>query len=290
MHSMTGYGRGTVTHEAFEIAVELSAVNRKSLEVTTTQPREWQSLERNLTEKVRRSVNRGKVHVAVQIKRQQAVSGLSWDTALVADNLRRLRALAGELQVSFEPDADFLLRLVSGSTDAAQLPEAEDLWPLLEQALDAAIAQLIAMRASEGEALAKDLLERLGRLGQWGEEIRRLTLETVPTYREMLLQRLQKAHLEIDLNDERVLKEIALFADRADTTEEITRLASHLQQFRDTVNSAEAVGRKLDFICQEINRELNTIGSKANNLEVTRLVIECKNELERIREQVQNIE
>lgn len=287
---MTGYGRGTVTHEAFEIAVELSAVNRKSLEVTTAQPREWQSLERNLAEKVRKSVNRGKVHVTVQIKRQQAAGGLSWDAAVVADNLQRLRALAGDLGLRFEPDADFLLRLVGNSGDSGQLPDGGDLWPLLEQALDEALVQLIAMRAAEGQALGKDLSERLDRLEGWVGQIHALTESTVPTYRELLLQRLQKAHLEVDLNDERVLKEIALFADRADTTEEITRLASHLTQFRQTLLSDEAIGRKLDFICQEINRELNTIGSKANNLEITRLVIECKNELERIREQVQNIE
>lgn len=286
---MTGYGRGTVTHEAFEIAVELSAVNRKSLEVTTTQPREWQALERNLAEKVRASVNRGKVHVSVQIKRQQAGQGLSWDTAAVADNYKRLEALAGELGLPFRPDADFLLRLVNSGGDT-QLPEATDLWPLLEQALDEGLRQLLAMRASEGEALGRDLTARLDRLEQWVADIDAQATATVPTYRELLLQRLQKAQLEIDLNDERFLKEIALFADRADTTEEITRLASHLQQFRDTLKADEAIGRKLDFICQEINRELNTIGSKANNLEITRLVIECKNELERIREQVQNIE
>lgn len=287
---MTGYGRGTVTHKDFEIAVELSAVNRKTLEVTTAQPREWQSLERNLTEKVRGSVNRGKVHVTVQIKRQQTAGGLNWDTATVAENLQRLQQLAKTLDLRFEPDAHFLLRLVASSGDSAQLPEGGELWPLLEQALDEALGQLLAMRTAEGQALGKDISTRLERLAGWVGEIHTLTESTVPTYRELLLQRLQKAKLEVDLNDERVLKEIALFADRADTTEEITRLGSHIEQFQEALDAEGAIGRKLDFICQEINRELNTIGSKANKLDITRLVIECKNELERIREQVQNIE
>jgi uncharacterized protein (TIGR00255 family) len=112
----------------------------------------------------------------------------------------------------------------------------------------------------------------------------------VPHYRDLLLQRLQKAGLELDLDDERVLKEIAIFADRCDITEELTRLDSHFEQFAQTLRHPGAVGRKLDFLCQEINREINTIGSKANNIDITKYVIECKNELERIREQVQNIE
>jgi len=153
-----------------------------------------------------------------------------------------------------------------------------------------ALGQLVAMRQAEGKALKEDLEQRLENIGVALQAIRSGMGDTVPRYRELLLQRLSQASLEIDLSDERVLKEIALFADKCDISEETTRLDSHLVQFRECLQEGSPVGRKLEFILQEVNREFNTIGSKANNIEISRHVIEAKNEIERIREQIQNIE
>jgi uncharacterized protein (TIGR00255 family) len=290
MQSMTGFGRGESRNEHLEITVEVSSVNRKSLEVGVSLPREWQSMERDLSEAVRGCALRGKVSVYVQVRRVGQGAGLDWDDEKVLATVRRLESFAHEHGMTIVPDGDLLLRVINSLDTGSELPEAEAAKPLVMEALTPALEGFAAMRASEGETLKKDLLERIAFLEQQVEKMRATAAEVVPTYREQLFARLQKAGLELELDDERVLKEIALFADRADIAEELTRLSSHLEQFRATMEEEGAIGRKMDFLCQEIHREVNTSGSKANQLELTRLVIDCKNELERIREQAQNVE
>jgi len=291
MKSMTGYGRATAADEQLEIAVEVTTINKKALEIYCSLPREWQALERELNETVRAHVQRGKVNVALQVKDIRTAGGLSFDAEAVKGTLAGLRRLAIEEQVAFEPTADTLLRLVSMLDTGGLLPEWESCLPLVQKTTQEALGGLVAMRETEGANLLADLCDRLEKMRQWSQTIATLCANTVPNYREALMQRLKQTELEIDLSDERILKEIALFADRVDISEELTRLQSHLEQFLEIMEKeAGAIGRKLDFLCQEIHREINTVGSKANNLEVTRIVIDCKNELERIREQVQNIE
>lgn len=290
MQSMTGFGRATTTLEPYEVTIELTSVNRKNLEVTCSLPRDWQAMERLITASVRQQLHRGKVSVNLQLSTGRELETLSWDEPLLADTVNELRLLSDRLGLRFDTDAAFLLKLITTLGGTRALPDWESAWATLAPALETAVTALGQMRREEGTCLAEDLRSRLDAYGEWVGEIRQLSEATVPAYKALLLQRLQKAGLEIDTSDERVLKEIALFADRCDITEELTRLASHLEQFRATLDASGSIGRKLDFLCQEINREVNTIGSKANNLEITRLVIDCKNELERIREQVQNIE
>lgn len=290
MKSMTGYGRGSAHDDRLEVTIEINSVNRKSLDIYTSLPRDWQAMEKSIADVSRTYLKRGKVNVAVQVKELNNTAGLSWDDEVVGSTIKGLKELSDKQGVPFEPDANFLLRvitLVGGSND---LPSWEDSWPTVEKALKEALEQISVMRKEEGAALYKDIEMRLKQLQSWEAEIIEQSKDTVPNYRELLFQRLQKANLELDLDDERVLKEISLFADRCDIAEELTRLDSHFEQFFKTIKEEAAVGRKLDFLCQEINREVNTVGSKANNIEITRRVIDCKNELERIREQVQNIE
>ncbi len=287
---MTGYGRGAASDDRLDLTVELSSVNRKGLEVSASLPRDWQGMERDLCERVRNAVGRGKVSLSLTFKHSGAAEGLDWDDAQVKATLERLRTLSRELGVAYAPDTQALLGIIEALESSHDLPEWTSALPLAEQALAEALTAFNAMRATEGATLEIDLKTRLDAVRGWVGEIRAASEGTVPRYRELLLERLQKASLELDLSDERVLKEIALFSDRCDTTEELTRLESHLSQFEDTFKLSEPIGRKLDFLCQELHREINTVGSKANNLDVTRLVIEVKNELERIREQVQNIE
>jgi len=168
--------------------------------------------------------------------------------------------------------------------------DAEAVWPSVEVALRKAITGLVRMREQEGRFLANDLGERLGLLETGLEQIRKSAPEIVKRYREQLHARVKEAGLEIPVDDERLLKEVVFFADRCDISEEITRLASHLKQFRDCLKSNEPVGRTLDFLAQEMGREINTIGSKANAAEISQQVVKMKAELEKIREQVQNIE
>ncbi len=290
MQSMTGFGRGEARDEHLEISVEVSSVNRKSLEVMCSLPREWQSLERDLTDMVRASALRGKVSVYVNATKVGQGGALDWDDEQLAATVKRLRAFARAHELSEEISAEALVRIIMSLDSGSGLPEADAAKALVESALKGALEGFTAMRAEEGAALAQDFSQRIGLLAGHVEQMRQQAGGTVPKYREILFQRLQKAGLELDLDDERVLKEIALFADRSDVTEELTRLASHLEQFTATMREDGAIGRKMDFLCQEINREINTVGSKANHLELTRLVLECKNELERIREQAQNVE
>ncbi|MGF1449309.1 MAG: YicC/YloC family endoribonuclease [Opitutales bacterium] len=287
---MTGYGGGSASQPPLAIGVEVSSVNRRNLEVALTVPREWQALEKRVTEQARERFVRGKISVAIRVDRDNDSAGLSWDDAELTRTLERLKQTAHTLGLPFEPDVDALIRLVLSQAGGTDLPELEPFQNIVEQAVDEAFAQLLQMRTNEGAALRADLEQRLGRLGEAHDAISEDAPGSVERYREVLFQRLRQAGLEIDLQDERVLREIALFADRCDISEELTRLRSHLDQGLSMLDESEPVGRKLDFLCQEIHRELNTIGSKANNLSITRTVIEAKNELERFREQVQNVE
>lgn len=292
MQSMTGYGRGEANANGSTLTIELSSVNRRHLEVSTSLPREAQGLERPLVERVRAGFGRGKIHLTAQLASSQATA-FAFDEEALAETFVRFQAVARKLGVPFEPSGDALVRLAAMHREEMVGPAAEELVALAGQALDGAMAELRAMRLREGAALAADIQGRIQTLRTATEVIRGHTGEAVPRYREMLLTRLKQAGLEeINLDDERVLREVALFADRCDISEELTRLTSHLDQFELIVatESAEPIGRKLEFLLQEIHREVNTIGSKSTQLEVSRQAIEAKNEVERLREQLQNVE
>ncbi|MGF1483441.1 MAG: YicC/YloC family endoribonuclease [Opitutales bacterium] len=287
---MTGYGGGAATQPPLAISVEVVSVNRRNLEIAAAVPREWPPLERLINDRARERFARGKLSVTVRVLREGNNAALQWDEAELAATIDKLKASASAMNVPFEPSADAFIRIVLSHTGSAELPDFADCETAAAEAVDAAFAQLTEMRRNEGATLSADLTERLQRLQQAHDSIAKEAPGSVERYRDLLFQRLRQAGLELDLDDERVLREIALFTDRCDISEELTRLASHLEQGRECLDSREPVGRKLDFLCQEIHRELNTIGSKANNLAITKSVIEAKNELERFREQVQNVE
>ncbi|MDR2429799.1 MAG: YicC family protein [Puniceicoccales bacterium] len=293
--SMTGYGRATLTLGATEMTLEASTVNRRTLELHISAPPEWTTLEHLLAPCIRAHITRGKLTLQIQpsLTANATANALLWDPDALRETLAKLSRQAAAHNLPFNPDAHLLLRL-------AELHRArrENLPPLdapgtqsaLKAALHTALSHLAAMRAQEGRHLETDLRARIHTLQTHTTQITTHSDGILPRHRTALFARLQQAGLDLDPADERVLKEIALFADRCDITEETTRLHSHYAQFLAILDEAQEIGRKLDFLCQEINRELNTIGSKANHLPITRLVIEGKNELERIREQVQNIE
>jgi uncharacterized protein (TIGR00255 family) len=296
MKSMTGYGRGTASGEGCEVLVELSSVNRKSLDISVSLPREWATLERVLTERVRGALSRGAVRVNVAIDDTAKAGDLAVDDALVHRTLDKLGEIARARGFRTQQmDYETILRVVLMTREEnAVKKDASAVEGLVLAALEQALAAFLAMRGKEGAATEKDMLERNERLMDLVYAIRKNADGTVAAYRDTLLARLRQLGLELDLSDERLLKELAFFADRTDISEEMTRLESHLEQFKTTVLAArsdgESVGRKLEFLIQEINREFNTIGSKANNIAVTRLVLDAKNEVERQREQVQNVE
>jgi len=294
---MTGYGRGQMSDDKYDVTVELSSVNRKSLDVAVSLPKEWTGLERAVSEGVRNVLSRGSVRVVVDISPKARDETFEIDEALVHRTLDKLGDIARSRGIRAQVDYETLFRVVmlnKEDTSLSKKRDAESVSALVKVSMDQAVAAFVAMRGKEGAALETDLLEHNEKLLDLVFSIRTRAKGTAEAYRDALLARLKQLGLDIDFGDERLLKELAFFADKVDVTEELTRLESHLSQFRATIIAArtgeDPVGRKLEFLIQEINREFNTIGSKANNVEVTRAVLDAKNEVERQREQVQNVE
>jgi uncharacterized protein (TIGR00255 family) len=290
---MTGHGRGECSQDGFKITVELGSVNRKQAEVAVNLPRQLEMLEGQLRDVVNRAIARGRVNVRVSI---HAAAGrnsakMHLNTELARAYARELAALAKTLKLKNDVTLDQLLRAPGVFQTDEELAGGEDFWPAVESALGKALAALLKMRAREGAHLGKDLAHRVGLMREAVAAIRQIAPQVAQRYRTALIERIKAAGLEgIAHDDERLLKEVALFADRSDISEELTRLQSHFQQFDELTKSKEPIGRTLDFLAQEINREINTIGSKANDLEISRAVVTLKAELEKFREQAMNVE
>jgi uncharacterized protein (TIGR00255 family) len=293
MRSMTGYGRGAadVNEHGLRIEIEITSVNRKTLDPNVSCPREWSGLDQQCNEWLKGAFQRGRVNIQIKVESTEGQQhGLVWDAKSMDESLKRLSTYAESRGHPFEIDSHLLLDLAKTLKDSSGLPDWKEIEAEIKTAFDVALADIDVMRIAEGKALAEDLNQRLDDLDALTNQIAGHAKKTVGAYQDALLERLKQLKLELDLSDERVLKEVAIFADRSDISEELTRLRSHFEQFREFIQSDEATGRKMDFLCQEIHREFNTTGSKSSPIEITRGVIEGKNALERIREQVQNIE
>jgi uncharacterized protein (TIGR00255 family) len=292
MKSMTGYGRGEDARNGLKITVEVSSVNRKQTEVSVNLPRDLEVLEAQIRDEINRRVSRGRVTVRVSVHTSgNAGPKTRMDLALAKSYVRDLRALGKSLGLADGITVDLLARLPGVVQPAEAIGEAEELWPATSAALNSALDLMLKMRAREGNFLARDLKARMVTMRRGVARIQRRVPGVVERYRAQLIQRIKEAGLQTPaLDEDRLAKEAFYFADRSDVSEELTRLQSHFQQFDDCVKSAEPVGRTLDFLSQEINREINTLGSKANDGEISREVVCLKAELEKFREQVQNVE
>lgn len=293
MRSMTGYGRGSAeaAEQGLSIEVEIATVNRKALDFQVSTPRDWNGLEQAVGEWLAGRFQRGRIQVQIKASSGgESGSSLAWNESAIDESLARLRSFAEARDIPFAVDSRLLFEIARTLKDSGGLPDWRELEAILKTATLKAADEVDAMRLKEGEALAADLRKRIEALALIRKTIAGHAKDTTARYRDALLERLKQLGLDLDLSDERVLREIALFADRSDISEELTRMESHFEQFLGFLESEEAVGRKMDFLCQEIHREFNTTGSKANQIEITRAVIEGKNALEQIREQVQNIE
>ena len=293
MLSMTGFGRSCAeaAKAGVRIQVEIHSVNRKTLDIQISAPREWSGYEAICSEWINAAFQRGRVNVQIKVESaKDSGDSLAMNTEAMAESLNNLKAFARAQGLDFTPDSSLILDLARSVKDSSKLPDWKELKDALQEAFKLALADINAMRLQEGAALAEDLRVRIAELETLRKQIEKNASGSTQRYRNALLERLKQLELELDVSDERVLKEIAIYADRSDISEETTRLSSHFEQFLGFLNADEATGRKMDFLCQEIHREFNTTGSKSNDIEITRLVIEGKNTLERIREQVQNIE
>lgn len=292
MKSMTGYGRGECAQAGFKITVEVSSVNRKQSEITVNLPRELEVLEAQIRDAINERVARGRVTVRVAVHAADATaSALKINTALAKAHTKELKKLAKELGLEDGISLDLLLRIPGVLQSGEGMPEADQLWPSVKKAVDSALNTLVSMREKEGKHLSKDLQQRVFLMRAAVARVQKQAPQVAERYRQQLIERIKAAGLEVPgLEDERLVKEVFYFADRIDITEELTRLQSHFKQFDDHVKKSEPIGRTLDFLAQEMNREINTLGAKANDSAISREVVTLKSELERFREQVQNVE
>jgi len=290
MRSMTGYGRGTATFDGRQIAVELSSVNRKQAEISLSMPRPLLELEPRVRDEINAHISRGRLTVAIGLHAKDGKRSSGINVAAAKAYRGQLELLRKTLKLDGEITLDQVLRGPGVLDSESAEIETETAWPALQKALKAALEQFVKMRKKEGDALAADLRKRILSIQRSVKTISVLAPKVMEHHRGLLLERATKAGLEIEPSDERLLKEIVFFADRSDISEELTRLRSHLDQFFTHLGKDEPVGRTLDFLLQELFRETNTIGNKANFLAISQIIVGMKTELEKLREQVQNIE
>jgi len=293
MRSMTGFGRGEAVEAGIAYQIEVGSVNRKQADVAVGIPRELASLEMRVRKAVLARISRGRVSATIKTEpiEDRAGSGMLEINQPLAqayiDGLKEIGSASGvELSIS----AGDLLRApgVFEISDSRIEPDAA--WTGIETAINAGLDQMIAMRESEGEHLQSDLAARISQVENAMGAIAELAPEVTKHHHRQLSGRLEQAGLPLPLDDDRLLKEIGLFAERCDISEELTRLQSHIVKFREFLTSDEPTGRSLDFLSQELFREFNTIGAKANSATIAQHVVSGKTEVEKIREQVQNVE
>jgi uncharacterized protein (TIGR00255 family) len=293
MKSMTGQGRGECAEGGNKVTVELTSVNRRQSDIAVNLPRELESLESRIREEVHRRVSRGRLNAKVifHAAEETVTARLRVNAPLARAYAQELRRLAKDLRLAEAPTLETLMR-APGVLQVEDLGRAgEQQWPLVRRALEKALNALVRMRSREGAHLARDLRQRMTVIRRGIARVRRRAPAVIARYRKQLQERIQNAGLEYpETDDERLLKELVYFADRSDISEELTRLESHVAQFESCLKSTEPVGRTLDFLAQEMNREVNTIGAKANDSLISREIVELKAELEKFREQVQNVE
>lgn len=293
LKSMTAYGRAILKSPVGHFIAEIQSVNRKFLEVQASLPKELERFEAELKKVVQKAVSRGQVTLKFFATFDEALPIVIKPNILLAKQLKQaweeVASALGLDKNQFDPS------LLSRFGDVLSFEDnfaGEELYQeALNQVLEAALKDFLSMKLREGEALQADILMRISLMRTWIAYIEQRAPEAPKKYREKLIARLEELFPGSIENEERILREIAVFAEKIDVTEEITRFVSHLNQFQETIHSSDsAVGKTLEFIIQEMNREINTIGSKSSDLEIIRHVIQIKGELERIREQIQNVE
>jgi uncharacterized protein (TIGR00255 family) len=292
MKSMTGFGRGSASGENFAVSVEIKTVNNRFLDINLRLANELQNLEANLKRSIQNRLSRGRVDVFVNYERTSEIV-YELNRPLISGYLSALKQMQTEFSLTGEPDFNNIARLPN-----ALQPKAEDLSEDfsngVETAVNLALDELENMREVEGESLKNDLSNLLSEIENHLPAIEAETANVADEYLKRLTKRigdlLAKSDSQIELDQARLAQEVAYLADRSDISEEITRLKSHIEQFRGILNEEKEVGKRLDFLTQELNREANTILSKSNNLTVKENGLAIKSEIEKMREQVQNVE
>ena len=291
LKSMTGYGKGEAFAPIGNFSVEIRSVNHRYGEISVRMPRSFYALENEVKRLAASVLKRGKIEISVQWDEAAAANTApQLDMAVAHGYYEAYSRLAKELNLPQDAAPSYIMSQKGVMKEVAGSVDETELQPHLLAAVESAVIALEGMRLREGEALADDLQARRRQIGEWTALIGERTPQVVMEYRQKLKTRLDQLLDGAEMDESRLAQEVALLADRCDITEELVRLSSHFSQFDEALRSSEPVGRKLDFLMQEMNREVNTIGSKSNDAGITNLVIQIKAEMEKMREQVQNVE
>lgn len=291
MQSMTGYGRSEVRDAQLALTVEARSVNHRYLDIALRYPRLYAPLEARMKQRVSAHFTRGRIDITLVAQESpEGRRALSLDHLLAQQYYDALQHLQASLRLPGVIDVSLIASLRDVFKVEEPSEDVESAWDIIAQGLDAALQALKGMRRQEGEALGRDFHLRLQAMARQIQAIRQRVPQVVVEYRQRLEQRVKELFNQFEIDPNRLAQEAILFAERADITEELTRLEAHMQAFTRLLSSAEAVGRKSEFLVQEMHREVNTIGSKSNDTTIAHSVVELKSELERMREQIQNIE
>lgn len=292
-NSMTGYGKAEGVVSGRKFTVEMKSVNHRFLEISLRMPQILFSLEAEIKRRMGEKFSRGKIDVAIRADGNGAAEGET-RLALNLPLIRNYHALLTQLKDELNITEEIALSTITGLRDVFMpvetVEEAADLWGEFSPILDEAIGNLSAMREKEGASLMLDLRDRLGMITGFLEEIAVRAPAVVLDYQKRLTERIRELIAGVELDESRLLQEVAIMAEKSDITEEIVRFRSHVEQFSGLLTGGDAAGRKIDFLLQEMGREINTIGSKSGDVGIARLVVEIKSELAKLREQAQNIE
>ena len=290
MNSMTGFGKAEITSKHGKFSVEIASVNNRFLEISPRLPRNFLVLESKIREVISARLERGKINIYINYEapvNAQSTHYINEEAAkLLVNQLRRLQKetkVSGEIVISDVLMHPEIIKFDTGTIDENVL------WPFLAKALEKALTEMMKMRTKEGAALAVDMSKRLAVLDKEIKEIEKLTIHSVEKYRDRLQKRIEDV-LTTPINSERLEEEIAMVAERTDITEECIRFHSHLTQCRETLKAKDAVGKRLNFLLQELNREANTIASKCSDIQISANTIVLKEQIEKLREQIQNVE
>lgn len=288
---MTGFGRDHRIIEGREYLVEIRSVNSRYYEFNAKLPRQYMFLEEKLKSLVKAGISRGKVEVSLSIYNiGTSETSVTVNEGVVENYLNVLRAAGDKFGLTDDLTVSTIFRMTDAFSVIRAEADEDKIWAAVKETAEAALAKFIQMRETEGAKMKEDILEKLSNVEKMTDKVCEYAPETVTAYREKLFAKMQEILENKQIDEQRILLEAGIYAEKIAVDEETVRLKSHFVQFREMMNADDPIGRKLDFLVQEINREVNTTGSKAQDLRVTRLVVDMKSEIEKIREQIQNIE
>ena len=289
--SMTGFGRCEIQQDSKKFTVELKSVNHRYLDVNIRMPKKLNFFETSIRTLLKSYANRGKIDIFITYEDlSQAQSSVKYNPVIAAEYMKYFKQMEEEFGLENDIRVSALAKFPEVLTMEEQVEDEEELWNGLKKALEGAFRQFVETRTTEGENLKRDILAKLSFLEEEVAAVEERSPQIVVEYRQKLEEKVAELLADTQIEESRLAAEVILYADKICTDEEVVRLKSHIQHMRSTLEETEGIGRKLDFIAQEMNREANTILSKANDIEVSNHAISLKTEIEKIREQIQNIE